>query len=195
MGKRVLFAGLLGGIAMFVWTFVAHEILPLGEAGVKEIPNEAPVLSAMRASIGDTAGFYIFPGTGLGPNATSQQKRAAMQQYESRLAANPSGILIYNPPGTPLEFPRRLAVEFLTELVESFLAVILLAQAHLLRYAARVGFVVLTGVLASIATNISYWNFYGFPGIYTASYIAIGVIGFLWIGLIAAAVVKRIGVQ
>src|SRR5579872_2348251 len=72
--KKVLLAGLLGAIAMFVWTFLAHQILPLGEAGVKEIPNEAPVLSAMRSSIGNASGFYLFPGMGLGPNATSQQK-------------------------------------------------------------------------------------------------------------------------
>jgi hypothetical protein len=62
--KRVLFASLHGGIAMFVWAFVAHEVLPLGEAGVREIPNEAPVLSAMRSSIGDASGFYIFSGYG-----------------------------------------------------------------------------------------------------------------------------------
>jgi hypothetical protein len=191
MTKRVLLAGLLGAIAMFVWTFLAHEVLPLGEAGVKEIPNEAPVLSAMRASIGDANGFYIFPGSGLGPNATSQQKQAAMQQYEAKLAANPTGILIYQPPGTSFAFPRRLAIEFLTELSESLLAVILLAQAHLLRFAARVGFVVLTGVLASIATNVSYWNWYGFPGTYTAGYITTTIAGFLCVGLIAAAIVKK----
>lgn len=191
MTKRVLLAALLGGIAMFVWTFAAHEFLPFGEAGVKEIPNEAPVLSAIRSSIGDGAGFYIFPGTGLGPNATSQQRQAAAQQYEQKLASNPSGILIYRPPGTPLMFPRRLAIEFLTELIQSLLVVILLAQAHLLRFAARVGFVVLTGVLASIATNVSYWNWYGFPAIYTASYMTTGIVGFLGVGLIAAAIVKK----
>lgn len=191
MTKRVLLAGLLGGIAMYVWTFVAHEVLPFGEAGVKEIPNEAPVLSAMRASIGDAAGFYIFPGSGLGPNATSQQKQAAMQQYEQKLAANPTGILIYHPPGTPFVFPRRLAIEFLTELIQSLLAVILLAQAHLLRFAARVGFVVLIGVLASIATNVSYWNWYGFPAIYTAAYMTTGIVGYLCVALIAAAIVKK----
>ena len=41
MSTRVLLAGILGGIAMFVWTAIAHMfIAPLGEAGVREIPNE-----------------------------------------------------------------------------------------------------------------------------------------------------------
>jgi hypothetical protein len=77
MNKRVWLAGLLGAVAMFAWTSVAHMALPLGHAGIKEIPNEQGVLTAMRASIGDTPGFYFYPGTGLGPDATSQQMRAA----------------------------------------------------------------------------------------------------------------------
>jgi hypothetical protein len=70
----------------------------LGEAGVQEIPNAPAVLSAMRSSMGDSSGLYLFPGMGLGPDATRQQKQAAMQQYSQKLAANPSGILMYNPP-------------------------------------------------------------------------------------------------
>lgn len=191
MTKRVLLAGVLGAVAMFVWTFIAHDVLPLGEAGVKEIPNEGPVLTALRASIGDRAGFYLFPGFGLGENATSQQKQAAMSQYEQKLAANPSGLLIYHPPGVPLAFGPRLAIEFVTELVQCLLAVILLAQAHLLRFGARVGFVVVTGALAAITTNVSQWNWYGFPLSYTIGYMTTVLAGFVWVGLIAAAIVKK----
>ena len=38
-------------------------------------------------------------------------------------------------------------------------------------FAGRVAFVLIAGILAAIATNVSYWNWYGFPGVYTASYI------------------------
>ena len=81
MNKRVLLAGLLGGIAMFAWTSLTDMALPLGDAGIKEIPNDQGVLIAMNASLGETSGFYFFPGTGPGPDATMQQKRAAMDQY------------------------------------------------------------------------------------------------------------------
>ena len=37
---RIIFAGFLGAIAMFVWTSIAHMALPLGEAGIRELPNE-----------------------------------------------------------------------------------------------------------------------------------------------------------
>ena len=51
--KRIFLAGLLGGIAMFIWTSIAHMALPLGEAGIREIPNEAAVLSAMQSNIAE----------------------------------------------------------------------------------------------------------------------------------------------
>jgi hypothetical protein len=191
MTKRVLLAGLLGGIAMFAWTSLAHMVLPLGDAGVKEIPNEQGVLSAMQASLGAAPGFYFFPGTGLGPDATMQQKRAAMDQYGQKLAVNPSGILIYHPAGATPMTAGQLATEFLTELIEALLAVILLSQTRLTSFASRLGFVIVAGMLATIATNVSYWNWYGFPATYTAAYMMTGIVCFICLGLVAAAVMKE----
>jgi hypothetical protein len=191
MTKRVFLAGLLGGIAMFAWTSLAHMVLPLGDAGVKEIPNEQGVLSAMQASLGAAPGLYLFPGTGLGPDATMQQKRAAMDQYAQKLAANPSGILIYHPAGAKPLTAGQLATEFLTELIEALLATILLSQTRLTSFASRLGFVIVAGMLATIATNVSYWNWYGFPASYTAAYMTTGIVGFLCVGLVAAAVMKE----
>jgi hypothetical protein len=191
MTKRVLLAGLLGGIAMFAWTSLAHMVLPLGDAGIKELPNDQGVLSAMHASIGEASGFYFFPSAGLGPDATMQQKRAAMDQYGQKLATNPSGILIYHPAGAKPISAGQLGAEFFTELIEALLVVILLAQTRLTSFASRLGFVIGAGVLATIATNVSYWNWYGFPATYTAAYMTTGIVGFICIGLVAAAVMKE----
>ena len=92
---RILLAGVLGGIMMFVWTSIAHMALPLGEAGIAEIPNESAVLNAMQSNIGEKTGLYIFPGLGVGKNATREEKNEAMKQMQQRMAANPSGILMY----------------------------------------------------------------------------------------------------
>lgn len=195
MTKRILLAGLLGGIAMYVWTALAHMVLPLGEAGIKEIPNEPAVLGAMRTSLGDAPGLYLFPGMGLGPDATSQQKKDAMSQYSQKLAANPSGILMYNPPGAQALAPRQFIAEFVTELIEAMLAGFLLAQTRLASYAARFGFVAAVGLLAAIATNVAYWNWYGFPLVYTAAYMTTQFVGFACVGLVAAAIVKPVSAK
>ncbi len=86
---RIILAGVLGGIAMFVWTSIAHMALPLGEAGITEIPNEQVVLTAMQTNIGEKPGLYIFPGFGLGPNPIREQKREAMRRSSEKLAHNP----------------------------------------------------------------------------------------------------------
>lgn len=190
MTKRVVLAALLGGIAMFAWTSIAHMVLPLGEAGVKEIPNEPAALAALQTAIGQSPGLYIFPGMGLGPDATNQQKSAAMDQYGQKLAANPSGILIYRPPGAAPISARFFVTEFLTELAGCFLAVFLLAQTRLATFGSRLAFVAAAGLMASIMTNISYWNWYGFPTNYTLAYMFTQFVGFVVAGLIAAAMIK-----
>src|SRR5437899_12095447 len=84
-----------------------------------------------------------------------------------KIAMNPSGILMYHAPGRPLSLGKLLGVEFATELLEAILVVFLLAQTRIASFAGRVGFVLAAGILDAIATNVSYWNWYGFPSVYT----------------------------
>jgi hypothetical protein len=190
---RILFAGIVGGIVMFIWTSIAHMALPLGEAGINEIPNESAVLGAMQSSMGDKTGLYIFPGLGVGKNATREQKNEAMKQMQQRIAANPSGILMYHSPGRPFAFGKALAIEFSTEVIQAILVIWLLAQTGIGSFAGRVGFVLVAGILAAITTNVSYWNWYGFPGVYTASYIAIEIVGFVLVGVTGALMLRKRG--
>ena len=188
---KILLAGIFGGIVMFIWTSIAHMALPLGEAGLSEIPNESAVLSAMQSNIGDQTGLYIFPGRGLGKNATRQEKEEAMKHMGEKIATNPSGILMYHAPGRQLMLGKLLGVEFATELLEAILVVFLLAQTRIASFAGRVGFVLVAGILAAIATNVSYWNWYGFPCAYTVSYMLIQIVGFLCVGFVAALMLRK----
>src|ERR1700738_4027876 len=188
---KVLLAGILGGIVMFIWTSIAHMALPLGEAGIGEIPNASAVLSAMQSNIGDQTGLYIFPGSGLGKNATRREKEEAMKHMGEKIATNPSGILMYHAPGRQLMLGRLLGVEFGTELLEAILVVFLLAQTRIASFAGRVGFVLVAGILAAITTNISYWNWYGFPKRYTGAYMLIEIVGFFCVGIVAALVLGK----
>ena len=190
--KRVFLAGLLGGIAMFIWTAIAHMALPLGDAGIREIPNEAAVLDAMQSNIAKRNGLYFFPGFGLGPNPSREAQREAMKHMDEKLAQHPSGLLLYHPAGwRTFVMARHLSIEFVTELLEAFLVVYLLSLTRLTTFVARAGFVTVAGVLAAIATNIPYWNWYGFPRVYTAAYMFTQLVGFFCIGLVAAWVLKK----
>jgi hypothetical protein len=113
-----------------------------------------------------------------------------MRHMSEKLANGPSGFLVYHPQ-RPLNFPRLLGVEFATELVEAILVVFLLAQTRLATFGARVGFVTVAGILAAISTNVSYWNWYGFPKRYTACYMFTEIVGFFIVGLVSALILRN----
>jgi hypothetical protein len=186
---RIILAGILGGIAMFIWTFLAHMALPLGEAGIRELPHEEAVLAALKANLGEGRGLYHFPGMGLGDNPTREAKKEAMRHMSEKLANGPSGILMYHSTRS-VSFGRLLGIEFATELLEAILAVFLLAQTRIGSFGGRVGFVFVAGILAAIATNVSYWNWYGFSKRYIAAYMFTEIIGFLCVGLVAALTLR-----
>jgi hypothetical protein len=185
--NRVILAGILGGIAMFIWTSIAHMVLPLGEAGVSEMGSEIPLLDAMKSSLGERQGFFIFPGLHVSPNASKQEKADAMKLMTERAATAPAGILVYHPT-RPFAFGRWLATEFITEVVQALLVVALLAQTRLTSFGGRVCFVSIAGILAAITTNVSYWNWYGFPSRYTVGVMITEIVGFFIVGIVAAFV-------
>jgi hypothetical protein len=187
MGKKLL-AGVLGGLAFFFWSFVAHDVLPLGKARIKEIPNEQAVLSSMKANMPED-GLYLLPGLGLPENATRAQQSAAMEARMHKVETGPSGLLAYHP-ALNFSFGRALGVELGTNILQVLLAVILLGQTSLVSFVARWRFITIAGVLAGLSTNISYWNWYGFPGSYTLAYVCTIAMGFVFAGLVAAAIVK-----
>ena len=177
---------------MFIWTSIAHMALPLGEAGINEIPNESAVLSAMQSNIGDKTGLYIFPGLGVGKNATREEKSEAMKQMQRKNSGQPfRHSHVSSRPAVRSRLANRSRMEFSTELLEAILVVFLLAQTRIGSFAGRVGFVLIAGILAAITTNVSYWNWYGFPGVYTASYMLIEIVGFFLVGVVAALMLRK----
>ena len=190
--SRALLAGVLGGVAMFVWASIAHMVLPLSGAGIEEITNnESGLLAQMHATLGERSGFYLYPSLGLKPGAGAAERNAAMQQYDQKLAVNPSGLIIYHPPGAKSLTAGQMISEFVTELIESLLAVFLLVQTRLASISARIGFVTVAGILASLPTNVSYAIWYGFPITYTAAYMMIQIVGFVAAGIVVAFVLPR----
>jgi hypothetical protein len=190
---RIFLAALLGAVAMFAWTAIAHMALPLGEAGVQNTMNDEDLLSALKSTVKNKDGLYIYPSMGLPPDATHAQQAEAMKTYPEKLEKNPSGFFIYHPAGSrPMAMGKFLTIEFITELIEAFIAVWLLAQTRIVTFGGRVGFVVAIGILAAISTNVSYWNWWGFPTVYTASYMFIQFVGFFLVGLVAAIMFRRV---
>jgi hypothetical protein len=190
MSTRIILAGLFGGVVMFFWNFVAHDLLPLGKMGVRVITNEDAVSGALQTNLGDTPGVYIFPSGGLTPDATAEQKKEAMKKAEEQMAASAGGMLIYRPKRI-FNFPKRLIIQFATDVAEALLAIFLLAQTRISGFGGKVGFVLTAGILAAITTNVPYANWYGFPKDFTLGQMIIQIVGFLLVGIVAALILGK----
>jgi hypothetical protein len=187
---RTIFAGIAGGIAMFLWTSIAHMATPLGEMGVQELPNEDAVLGAMRSAVGERQGLFIFPGFGLPPGASAAQQQAAMGAYEAKLKTHPSGIVVYNPPGDGGMTVQRLLIELASQMFEATMLALVLASTALGGFLSRLLLATAVGAVAVSSTNISYLNWYGFPLDYTIGYMATDLIGYVVAGIAILLIVR-----
>jgi hypothetical protein len=180
MTMRVLIAGILGGIAMYIWSIIAHVALPLGQVGFSQMPDEAAVLSAAQASNGAKDGLYIFPW--IDPKDPQM-----MQRMNAAMKTNPSGLLLYHAPGhgvTDMAAP--MLAEFLKEVLQALIAAFLVSLAAVSTYWGRVGVVTLVGVVAAVTTNVSYWIWYGFPADYSLAAVFIELVDYTAAGLAIA---------
>jgi hypothetical protein len=189
--KKLLLAALLGGLAMFLWEFVAHMFTPLGDAGLRYLPKPDVVSASLQSAIGDTPGMFMFPTGGMTGTSSREEQHKAMERMMEEIKTKPSGLLVYKPAGREFNFGKNLGVQFATDFLKALIAAWLLARTGLLTFGSRVGFVVVAGLLAAITTSIPYWNWYGFTGAFTTGSIITDVIGFFFAGLAIAAVLKR----
>jgi small-conductance mechanosensitive channel len=183
---RIIIAGILGGIALFIWGGIWHEVLPFQLNGLRSLPTEQALET--KAKLPD-AGVYISPGYDVPDAAPFAIRLLSMRKLARKPPDEPRQFLVYHPVTQRIS-ARPFVVEFLTNIVQALIAGFLVAQARLRRYSSRLGFIVVLGVLASITTNISFSNFYGFPiGFVTTNMIFLAI-GYLIVGLIVAAIVK-----
>jgi len=186
MAKRIILAGVLGGIAMFAWQSISHLVLPLGQVGVRRLNDEDAVIAHLRQSV-YLPGFYIFPAMESRSAMTKEQRQAAYTKHR----AGPTGVLIYDTRGSEPLSAQQLLTQLGADIVVVLLSAFLLAQSGRLKeYDERLAFVTLLGAIPWLTVNVSYWNWYRFPSSYTvAQFVEYGA-GFFVAGLVLAKIVK-----
>jgi heme exporter protein D len=181
MNRKIL-AGVLGGLVAFVWSSIAHTVLPLGQAGVSTLPNEQAVLATLKREV-PRAGLYLFPAPSDDP---AQAQADPMASYRD----NPSGVLVYNPPGRTVSFPNLLGVELVGTLFAGLIAGALMMRAPLsIGQGALIG--ANLGIFTWLCVSLSYWNWYDFPSAYVWAEGADQVVGWLLGGVVIAMVGGR----
>lgn len=180
-GMRVVVAGVIGGLVMFIWGFVSHMVLPIGEMGLESLPDEAVLTPAMKASI-NHRGFYLFPGLPSNPNEAEQKA------FADKYTAGPRGILVYDPePGVAAMSPQMLGIECGSNVVAAILGAMVLACVGG-GVGKRVFVATMLGVIGWMSINVSYWNWFRFPALVTEAALIDQAVGWLVSGLVMAVI-------
>jgi hypothetical protein len=186
MTSKILVAGLAAGIVLFVWESLAHMALPLGEAGLSGLPNEAPILTAIKDNVKDD-GFYYFPNPMMHGTAEQQKKR------QEAMLAGPTGIMVVRPKGDSGITGTRLGLQAVFDILSMMIAGMVLSRAVALKgLGARVGLVASLSLLPVLRTELPQWNWYGFPPAYTAAQLTLHLVGFVLGGFVLAKMIKSV---
>jgi hypothetical protein len=182
--KKVLLAGILGGLISFVWSSAIH-MLPTGKMGLSVLnEKEDAVLAALKSSNAQD-GLYFFPGMDMSKSMTAEQQAA----WDAKYKAGPVGLLLYHPNGGEALSPKQLLIELLATILCGLMAAYVLAST-VGSIGSRAILVGLMGLFTWFAISISQWNWYKFP----FSFILVDgldqVIGWLLAGLLMAKMIK-----
>jgi hypothetical protein len=184
MTKRIVIAGLVAGLVLYVWESVAHMALPLGEAGISVLDHEAGVLDAIKANVKQD-GFYFFPNPYMA-GTPEQQKQA-----EQKILSGPTGLLIVRPNGDPGLTASRLILQFVFDVLSMTIAAFVLSRAVMVKgLGARLGLVVLLACLPTLRTELPQWNWFAFPISYTAAQLTLHLVGFALGGFVLARLIR-----
>ena len=175
---RVLVAGLIGGIVMFVWGVAAHMVLGLGEVGIRQPANENVVLSSLHEGLGNQPGIYMLPS--LDPSKVSD--KAVVNAYSAKAATSPYAFVVYLPQGDDMmqmgpQIGRQWASDTLAALALAFVLGL-----TALSFRRRVALAAAVAVFAWLSTMLPYWNWYRFPLDFTLAALLEQLVGWLLAG-------------
>lgn len=178
---RIVIAGLLGGLVLFVWGFLVHAVLPLGNVGMHAPSNEDPVLEAMREHL-PRQGLYFLPY--LSPEDWSDE--AKLTAWEEKTRRSPYALVIYNPDGgSQARMGGQLAIQAAAVTAGALLLSWLLSLAPW-TFGRRVLVAGALGLFAWLSISLPYWNWYQFPLDFTLAVLVEQVGGWVLGGLAIA---------
>lgn len=159
--KGILLGGLLGGLVMFFWGFVAHMWLPLGDIGLIEATTaqQDAVLASVKENLQQGPGVYIVP-----MDKSVMENPDLAKSYGERLLANPYAFIVYQPQGVDMinNMGRNLGIEWATNTLSALLVAFLVSFAAV-GYGKRVLLVLVAGMFGWVANAVPMWNWYRFP--------------------------------
>lgn len=175
---RIVVAALLAAVVLFVWQFVSHMLLPVGEMGFRAPQNEDVVLSAVNGGLGQP-GIYHLPHI----DGAKMGDEAAVKAWADKARANPYAfVVVASPIQDAGSMGRQLGTQFATNFLAALIAAWLLAATGW-GFGARVLGAAGFGVFGWLANLVPQWTWYRFPAEFVAGGLIDQGVGWLLAGV------------
>ncbi len=175
---RVVIAGIIGGLVIFLWSAFAHMALPLGEVGFKVPAQQDAVLGALAQSVAGE-GVYMYPSMPM----EQWRDEAATSAFQQQSKGKPYAFVVYQPGGNPVNqsMTPNLVKQFGNDVLAGLVAAWILAIGAL-GFRRRVLVAGALGLFSWLAISLPYWNWYLFPMDFTLAALIERVAGWLLAG-------------
>lgn len=187
MVVRILIAGIVGGILMFMMGAVGHMVFQLQSRAMASFPNEQAFVEQVR-------GHNFQPGLYGFPEATPEAEKdpAAYEQLNERYKAGPSGMLLIAPTGEDMMGPQTLGMELAANTLAALLAAWIVALlAPDVNFFQRWGVLFLMGVIGWLSLSASYGIWYRFPPQFVHDELYCAMLEWAVAGAAIAAIVRK----
>jgi hypothetical protein len=172
MVKRILIAGVLGGIAMFI-VMAAGHLSPFGETGINFLPREILITETLASGAGQREGLYLFPADPEAPDSV------------------PSGFMVLYPYNVMRMTAAQPLTEFAKDIVQALLLAALMAQMAASGFGRRMLFATAAAAMVVLTTHGSFAIWYHFPLDFVLADGLIAFAGYVTAGAVIAAVLPR----
>jgi hypothetical protein len=187
MTKPLIFGAALGGIVVFVWSFVSWTILPWHHPDLMTFTNESEV-AAVLARNAHGEGMYVMPGMPPGyATLNAEQKKAADAKMEADMARGP---VLYGQvrSGYVPNMGKMMGTAIFFDVLAALLVTMLMMKTGGMTYGGRVSFVVTLGLAVGLIAFVPSWIWFGYTSRWLLTMLADTVVAWFLAGLVIAKV-------
>jgi len=188
MWRRILIAGIVGGILIFVMGATNHMAFQLLDRTFHNIPDSGTFIEHLKTR-GLKHGFYVFPDM---PTSAEHSDGAKMAELNERYKAGPAGMLLIAPTGQDMMTLETLGKELATNVIAALLAawVVSLAGSDV-GLGRRWLVVIVIGLIGWFSFIASYGIWYRFPHDFVHDEALCALLEWSVAGVAIAAIVRR----
>jgi hypothetical protein len=171
MGAKFWIAGILSGIAMFIWGAASHMFFGWHDATYNGFRDEDKVMEVITEEA-PHSGIYIAPmGDMMKEGLTAEQREKAQEEMWTKSAQGPNIFVSVKREGmSSMAAPKIL--DFLALVLMSFVMLWLLQTVPSLKFGGKVLFVIIAGTVGMALVQLEQWIWWSF----STSYVLVNIV-------------------